>query len=70
MNIFFIDECPVKAAQMQANVHVCKMTLEAAQLLTTAHHEYGNHDVPYKPSHRNHPSTVYKKWSQAIQLAL
>jgi len=60
MNIFYIDECPVKAAQMQCNKHAAgKMVLESAQMLCTAHHEYGNHDVPYKVAHRNHPSTVW-----------
>jgi len=61
MNIFYIDECPVKAAQMQASVHVCKMTLESAQLLATAHHEFGNHQVPYKPTHKRHPSSLWAR---------
>ena len=61
MNIFYISTNPVRAAQMQCDKHVVKMILESAQMLCTAHHEYGNHDVPYKPSHRNHPSTVYAR---------
>ena len=39
MNIFYLDECPVKAAQVQYNKHVVKMILESAQMLCTAHHE-------------------------------
>ena len=37
MNIFFLDNDPVVAAQMQCNKHVVKMILEYAQLLSTAH---------------------------------
>ena len=32
----------------QCDKHVVKMILESAQILYTAHHEFGNHDVPYK----------------------
>ena len=28
-------------------------------MLCTAHHHYGNEDVPYKKAHYNHPSTVW-----------
>lgn len=37
MNIFYIDTDPAKAAQMMVNKHVCKMIIESAQLLSTAH---------------------------------
>ena len=37
MNIFYIDEDPVKAAQWMVDKHVVKMILESAQLLSTAH---------------------------------
>lgn len=37
MNIFYIDPDPVKAAQMSVDRHVCKMIIESAQLLSTAH---------------------------------
>ena len=60
MNIFYLDEDPVKAAQVQYNKHVVKMILESAQMLCTAHHELLHEpDVPYKPAHVNHPSTVW-----------
>ena len=60
MNIFYLHKDPVKAAQYQYNKHVVKMILESAQMLCTAHHYYGNGDnVPYKPAHVNHPSTVW-----------
>ena len=60
MNIFYLDKCPEKAAQLQYNEHVVKMILESAQMLCTAHHVHGNpDDVPYKQAHLNHPSTVW-----------
>ena len=37
MNIFCLDKCPIKAAQMQCNAHVVKMVTESAQMLSTAH---------------------------------
>ena len=61
MNIFYISTDPVRAAVWQCDKHVVKMILESAQMLCTAHHEYGNHDVPYKVAHRNHPSTIWAR---------
>jgi len=37
MNIFILDDNPVKAAQLQCDKHVVKMVLESAQMLSTAH---------------------------------
>jgi hypothetical protein len=37
MNIFYISENPVQAAQWMVDKHVVKMILESAQLLSTAH---------------------------------
>jgi len=59
MNIFYLHEDPKLAAIVQYNKHVVKMILESAQMLCTAHHHYGNEDVPYKKAHYNHPSTVW-----------
>ena len=62
MNIFYLDKCPKKAAQVQYNKHVVKMILESAQMLCTAHHHYGHSDnVPYKKAHYNHPSTIWAR---------
>ena len=65
MNIFYLHQDPVKAAQYQYNKHVVKMILESAQMLCTAHHcidtEFA--DVPYKIAHKNHPSTVWARRS-------
>jgi len=37
MNIFYIDHCPMQAAEWMVNKHVVKMILESAQRLSTAH---------------------------------
>lgn len=64
MNIFYLDTCPVQAAQMQGDVHVVKMALETAQLLSTAQRMLGN-DSPklYKMTHMHHPSAVWARES-------
>ena len=74
MNIFYLDRCPVKAAQVQYNKHVVKMILESAQMLCTAHHCYGDKDqvenVPYKQAHLNHPSTIWTRRSKSTYMWL
>ena len=36
------------------------MILETAQLLCTAHHELGTSiEIPYKATHKNHPSAIW-----------
>lgn len=37
MNIFYLDKNPIKAAEMACDKHVCKMIVESAQMLSTAH---------------------------------
>ena len=37
MNIFILDENPIKAAQLQCDKHVVKMIVESGQMLSTAH---------------------------------
>ena len=65
MNIFYLHSCPTKAATLQYNKHVVKMILETAQLLCTAHRELGNDNVPYKSTHRNHPSAIWARQDAA-----
>ena len=66
MNIFYLSNCPKQAAKYQYNKHVVKMILESAQLLCTAHHELQSDvDVPYKPTHKNHPSAIWARRSSA-----
>lgn len=37
MNIFVLEDCPVKAAEVQCDKHVVKMIVESGQMLSTAH---------------------------------
>ena len=37
MNIFYLDKDPIKSAKMCCDKHVCKMIIESAQMLCTAH---------------------------------
>lgn len=61
MNIFFLDTDPRLAAQYHFDIHVGKMVLESAQLLSTAHHELKSpiSSKLYRPTHVNHPCS---KW--------
>ena len=68
MNIFYLDKCPVKAAQMQCDKHVVKMILESAQLMSAANHILGfpkgmRQDAPYKLTHKNHPCSIWARQS-------
>jgi hypothetical protein len=55
MNIFILDIDPVKAAQYLCDKHIVKMCLETAQILSTIS------GGPYKPTHANHPCTLWAK---------
>lgn len=46
MNIFYIDNDPVQAAQWMVDKHVVKMILESAQLLSTAHRVIDGEPMP------------------------
>lgn len=60
MNIFYLDTDPVLAAQYQHDKHVVKMILETAQILSTVLHKQGINDpLLYKPTHANHPCTLW-----------
>lgn len=60
MNIFFVDNDPIIAAQSLVDKHVVKMILESAQLMSTVQRLNGNNnDKLYKLTHKNHPCT---KW--------
>jgi hypothetical protein len=63
MNIFYLSHDPERAASYMYNRHVVKMILESAQLLCTEHIEHGNANVPYKATHRNHPSAIWARSS-------
>jgi hypothetical protein len=57
MNIFVLDLDPVKAAIQQCDKHIVKMPLETAQMLSTIN------GGPYRPTHINHPCTL---WANAF----
>jgi hypothetical protein len=76
MNIFVLDNEPILAAQYQCDKHVVKMVLESAQLLSTVQNKYGI-STKYKPTHHNHPCTIWAGqsasnyfwlWSHAVAL--
>jgi hypothetical protein len=37
MNLFVLDKCPIKSAELQCDKHVVKMIVESAQMLSTVH---------------------------------
>lgn len=59
MNIFVLDTDPNTAAILHCDKHIVKMPLETAQILCTV---YGA-GAPYKPTHTNHPCTVWARAS-------
>lgn len=63
MNIFVLDHDPEKAARYQCDKHVVKMILESAQIMATAIHANGM-DAPYKPTHFNHPCSIWARESR------
>lgn len=66
MNIFYVDENPVIAAQMLCDKHVVKMILESAQLLCSVHYFYTSSYQPvYKLTHKNHPCSIWARTSVA-----
>ena len=66
MNIFYLNSDPERAAQLQYNKHVVKMILESAQLLCSAHIMLDSEiDVPYKLTHKNHPSAIWTRQSRS-----
>lgn len=69
MNIFYVDKSPQLAAMSLCDKHVVKMVLETAQLLSTNIPDEVRNMMPtqkfYKPTHRNHPCSMWTRASQA-----
>jgi hypothetical protein len=63
MNIFVSSDDPVACAAYLDDKRVVKMTLETCQLLSTAVTERGG-QAWYKPTHRNHPCSVWARETQ------
>lgn len=64
MNIFTSYECPVKSAQALPDNLCTKMVLESAQMLCTAHYVLDGVQKKYKPSHMNHPCSIFVRESE------
>tara|TARA_R110002020_G_scaffold437754_2_gene648053 strand:+ start:301 stop:804 length:504 start_codon:yes stop_codon:yes gene_type:complete len=60
MNIFTLDSCPKKSAELQHDKHVVKMILESAQILCSVF-DKDKFNVPYRRTHYNHPCN---KWAR------
>lgn len=78
MNVFYCDLSPHLAARCLSDRHVVKMTLETAQILSTAARIQGADSDPlYKITHKNHPvvracvsDPIYAHWVYFHGLAL
>lgn len=65
MNIFYLDENPVLAAQWMVDRHVVKMILESAQLLSTAHRVLDGKEIQLQVNIEQEDGSVKskkKKW--------
>ena len=64
MNIFVLDLDPNLSAKYHCDKHVVKMILETAQLLSTVAYKQGWwREGMYKPTHKNHPCTLWAESS-------
>lgn len=63
MNIFYLDQDPVKSARAHGDKHIVKMPLETAQMLSTIWHLFGDDNEVknniYKATHATHPCTQW-----------
>jgi hypothetical protein len=64
MNIFVLSDDPVAAGQMLCDKHVCKMSIEYAQLLCNAHWHEGTQNPMFNghtwgPTHVKHPCSLW-----------
>jgi hypothetical protein len=65
MNIFVLDLDPKQAARYHCDVHVNKMIVESAQILSTVHRDnIFVQDKVYKPTHINRPCEVWAGMSE------
>lgn len=64
INIFILNEDPGQAARDLCDKHCVKMILESTQLLCAVAHKRG-FEVVYKPTHKNHPATIWLGKSSA-----
>jgi len=64
MNIFVLDENPIKAAEMLCDKHVCKMIVESCQLLCSVFYFNSNIKPPYKLAYKNHPCAKWVRYTR------
>ncbi|MDI9358833.1 MAG: pyrimidine dimer DNA glycosylase/endonuclease V [Phycisphaerales bacterium] len=65
MNIFYLDENIELCAQYHNDKHVVKMTLEYAQLMSTAHNILdGENSNLYKTTHIHHPCSIWVRYAK------
>ena len=60
MNIFVLNESPILAARDHCDKHICKMILESAQMLCTAH--WLGWQSMLKPDMSSFSRNSYKEW--------
>lgn len=60
MNIFILHETPELSAQLQCDKHVCKMIVESAQMLSTAHRMLDGY-IEKRPSQSGKTTVKYYK---------
>ena len=70
MNIFVSSFDAKESAKALDDKRLVKMILETAQILSTNISLAGFSEGPYKPTHRNHPSTVWARTSHQNYLWL
>lgn len=65
MNVFYTNHNPIIAAHDHCTIHMRKMIVEYAQLLSTAHHVLDSltPEGIYKCTHINHPSAIWVRQS-------
>lgn len=74
MNIFVLSKNPKLAARYHCDKHVVKMIIEYTQMMSTTHHHFTGIS-PMKPTHKNHPCTMWvmqsvHNYNRLAQLAL
>ena len=68
MNLFVTNKNPYRCAQEHCDVHVVKMIVETAQLLSTAHVSVDGKQVAYKKTHEFHPCAIWVRESMGNYL--
>ena len=75
MNIFVLDRDPIQAAKYHNDIHLRKMIVEYAQLLSTAHRVLDGDAKAdalgmYKTTHKNHPCGIWLRESSGNYMFL